>query len=314
METRAHHVLIGLFTLVVAGLLMLFALWLGKYTTDKSFDVYDVVFREAVTGLSKGGIVQYNGIAVGEVRGLSLDKVDPRKVIARIRVDAETPIKLDTRAKLAIVGLTGVAQIQLSGGSPSSARLHPDPLHPVPVIVADTSAFQRLLESSEDIAATASEVLLRLNHVLRDDNLEHISNSLAHVDAVTATVFESRAELGTLIRNANAASAELKRTLASAGKAVAGVNRELVSQLPAMVAKLDRSLTHMESLTGQADGILKENRAAIRALGNEGMTQVGPALTELRTVLRDINRVVGKLERSPAGFVLGKEQAEEFEP
>lgn len=314
METRAHHVLIGLFTLVVAALLMLFALWLGKYTTDRSFDEYDVVFREAVTGLSKGGIVQYNGIAVGEVRGLSLDRVDPRKVIARIRVDAETPIKLDTRAKLAIVGLTGVAQIQLSGGSPGSARLRAGPDMRVPVILADTSAFQHLLDSSEDIATTASEVMLRLNRVLSDDNLDRISKSLANVDAVTATVAGSRAELAGMIRNANAASAELKRTLISTGKMADGVNRDLVSQLPGLVAKLDRTLTRMESLTGQADGMLRENRDAVRSLGNDGLTQVGPAITELRALLRDLDRVIGKIEHSPAGFVLGKEQPEEFEP
>ena len=29
METRAHHVLIGFFTLLVVGLALLFALWLG---------------------------------------------------------------------------------------------------------------------------------------------------------------------------------------------------------------------------------------------------------------------------------------------
>lgn len=314
METRAHHVLIGLFTLVVAALLMLFALWLGKYTTDRSFDEYDVVFREAVTGLSKGGIVQYNGIAVGEVRGLSLDRVDPRKVIARIRVDAETPVKRDTRAKLAIVGLTGVAQIQLSGGSPESTRLRAGSDGRVPVILADTSAFQHLLDSSEDIATTASEVLLRLNRVLSDDNLDRINKSLANVDAVTATMAGSRAELAEMVRNANVASAQLKRTLISTGKMADGVNRDLVSQLPGLVAKLDRTLTRMESLTGQADGMLRENRDAVRSLGNDGLTQVGPAITELRALLRDLDRVIGKIEHSPAGFVLGKGQPEEFEP
>lgn len=30
METRAHHVLIGLFTVLVVGGALLFALWLGK--------------------------------------------------------------------------------------------------------------------------------------------------------------------------------------------------------------------------------------------------------------------------------------------
>lgn len=314
METRANHVLIGAFTLAVSILLVLFALWIAKYTSDKSFDEYDVVFKEAVTGLSKGGIVQYNGIAVGEVRELSLDKTDPRKVIARVRVAADTPVKVDTKAKLAIVGLTGVAQIQLSGGSPRSERLTAVRDQKVPVILADTSAFQKLLESSEDIVTTASEVLLRVKQVLSDDNLARVSQSLANIEAVTTTLSDERGDIGELIRNAREASARLERTLASTESLMGKVDGELGAKLPELVASLERTLRQLDSATAQADGILTENRSAIGEFGNEGLTQVGPALTELRSVLRDLNRVVGKLERNPAGFVLGRSKPKEFEP
>ena len=35
METKAHHVLIGAFTVVVVVLAVLFALWLGKSSLSK---------------------------------------------------------------------------------------------------------------------------------------------------------------------------------------------------------------------------------------------------------------------------------------
>ncbi len=35
METRAHHVLIGLFTVLVVGAALMFALWLGKSDADR---------------------------------------------------------------------------------------------------------------------------------------------------------------------------------------------------------------------------------------------------------------------------------------
>ncbi len=88
METRAHHVIIGLFTLVVGAGALLFALWLGKSNLDSSYDNYEIVFHEAVTGLSNGSPVQFNGIKVGEVTRLRLDDADPSKVLATIRVAA----------------------------------------------------------------------------------------------------------------------------------------------------------------------------------------------------------------------------------
>ncbi len=37
METKAHHVLIGAFTLVVVALVVLFALWLGKTSPNRQY-------------------------------------------------------------------------------------------------------------------------------------------------------------------------------------------------------------------------------------------------------------------------------------
>ncbi|KAG9550698.1 hypothetical protein KCV01_g23255, partial [Aureobasidium melanogenum] len=73
METRAHHILIGLFTVIVVIAALLFGVWLAKAHSDQEWNYYDVVFNEAVTGLSRGGAVQYNGIRLGDVMQLKLD-------------------------------------------------------------------------------------------------------------------------------------------------------------------------------------------------------------------------------------------------
>lgn len=115
METRAHHVLIGLVTVLVVAGAMLFGLWLAKSSVDDAFKDYEVVFNEAVSGLSCGSPVQYNGIKVGDVFTLRLDPKDPRRVLARVRLSADTPVKEDTQAKLTLAGVTGNSFIQLSG-------------------------------------------------------------------------------------------------------------------------------------------------------------------------------------------------------
>lgn len=77
METRAHHVLIGLCTVLVVAGALLFGLFLAKSSVDTEFKDYEVVFNEAVSGLSKGSSVQYSGIKVGDVVSLRLDPQDP---------------------------------------------------------------------------------------------------------------------------------------------------------------------------------------------------------------------------------------------
>ena len=97
METRANYVLIGAFTIVASIALLGFALWAAKYSSDRSWNEYDVVFREPVTGLTEGSSVQYNGIAVGTVDKLSLDRDDARRVIALLKLNADAPVKVDTK-------------------------------------------------------------------------------------------------------------------------------------------------------------------------------------------------------------------------
>ena len=165
METRAHYVAIGSFTLLVITAAFAFVFWFrgtdGRGTTTN----YRIVFTGSVSGLSKGSLVMYNGLKVGEVTSLSLMADDPSRVVAVATVDASTPMNTDTKARLEFQGLTGVASIQLSGGGPNSQKLvSADPSKP-PIIYADRSDFQDLLESAQRLAKKAEDVLTQADRL-----------------------------------------------------------------------------------------------------------------------------------------------------
>ena len=81
METRANHVLIGAFTIVVFLLGVAVRAVGGEvHLRTAVWEEYDVIFTESVTGLGIGSLVQYNGITVGEVRNLQ-----PRRRTIRAR-------------------------------------------------------------------------------------------------------------------------------------------------------------------------------------------------------------------------------------
>ena len=307
METRANHVLIGLFTIAITVFAVIFALWAANYASNRNWDEYDVVFTEAVTGLGTGGIVQYNGINVGEVRRLSLDPRDPRKVIARVRLQADTPVKLDTRAKLAFIGLTGVAQIQLSGGLPASPRLLPTRERPVPVIATQPSALQNISEAANDIAE-------RVRTILSDENIERISGTLDDIHQISSTVAAQKEDVTALVKNLREVSLQMNATLVKAQGSLDTIDRSVVQKLPPIMEKLDRSLAQLESASTNASGLIADNREAITSFSNDGLAQIGPTLTELRILVRDMRRITSRLERNPGGYVTGRTRPEEFDP
>jgi phospholipid/cholesterol/gamma-HCH transport system substrate-binding protein len=307
METRANHVLIGLFTIIVSVLAVLFALWAANWTSNRNWNNYDIVFEEAVTGLTTGGIVQYNGINVGEVRRLSLDPQDPRKVVARIRLQSDTPVKVDTKAKLAFIGLTGVAQIQLSGGLPESPPLEGTADRPVPIIQTEPSALQ-------NVALAASDIAERVRLILSDENIDRISKTLADVNELSGTLASEKEDIAALIANLRTASTEINTTMKKVQGSIDTIDREVVDQLPPLVEKLDRTLANLDQASNNANAILGDNRQAIADFSQNGLSQVGPTLTELRVLVRDLRRVASRLDQNPAGYLSGKTQPEEFEP
>ncbi|HEY4561028.1 MAG TPA: MlaD family protein [Lysobacter sp.] len=307
METKANYVLIGAFTILVTVVLLLFALWAAKYSSDKEWQNYAVVFNEPVTGLSEGSSVQYNGISVGTVESLRLSPADPRRVLATLRIQADAPIKVDTRAKMSQSGITGSPFIQLTGGSPSAALLVTVDRREMPVIRTEASALQ-------NIADTANRLVARLDQVLSEENIAHVSNTLENIDNLTGSIAAEREDLREIIANARASSVELNATLAKAHNVVDDVDRELANRLPSLVGKLDRTLDKLESASNGANGIVNENRAAIRSFTSDGLGQVGPTLIELRALVRDLRQVTDRLDSGPASYLLGRDRPKEFEP
>jgi phospholipid/cholesterol/gamma-HCH transport system substrate-binding protein len=238
---------------------------------------------------------------------LRLAPNDPREVLAKLKLQADTPIKVDTKAKLSITGLTGSPFIQLTGGSPRAPLLASVDHREIPVIRTEASALQ-------NIADTANRLVARMDEVLSEENVKRIANTLQSIESMTGTIADQREDLRALIVNARQSSEQLSKTLATTNKAVEDVDRELVDKLPSLIAKLDGTLTKLDSAAGGANAILNENRAAIHSFANDGLSQLGPTLGELRALVRDLRRISDRLQGSPARYLLGRDAPKEFEP
>lgn len=313
METRAHHVLIGAFTIGVFLLALGFVLWMSKSSVDQKFNDYEVVFTEAVTGLSVGGLVQYNGIKVGEVSALKLAPDDPRKVIARVRLDASAPVRQDTRAKLGLQGVTGLAFIQLSGGAPESPPLLPTREHPVPVIPSDESALSKLLASGSDVVTSINDVLLRVNQVLSEENIRRVSATLQHVDELTGALAGQRQDVATTLNQLAAATGELKRTLNTLGSIANSADTLLREDARTMLQTMQKTLASVDKLAASTGALVDSNRGAINQFASQDLRQIGPAIIELRETLRSLRQVSDKFGASDS-LLLGRDQPKEFQP
>nr|MBF0683940.1 MCE family protein [Pseudomonas sp.] len=312
METRAHHVLIGLFTVLAVGSALLFALWLGKSSIDQEYNYYDVGFSQAVSGLSRGSAVEYSGIKVGDVTDLWLEPEDPRKVRARIRVYGDTPIRQNTRARLALANITGSMIIQLHGGTPTSPRLEGERRNP-PLIVADPSPLAALLENGEDLMSNINNLLVSANKIFSDENTTRLSQTLTHLEQATSVLAEQRGDLSNALRQFSQLGEQTNGVLADISQLTRNANGLVDGQGRSLLNSAEQSMAALERATTRLDSLLADNQGALNN-GLQGFNELGPAINELRTTLGALRRVTQRLEDNPGGFLLGRDKLQEFTP
>ncbi len=312
METHARHTLIGAFTLLVLVSALAFVLWLSKQSSADTYTDYQVVFNEAVTGLSQGAPVQYNGIKIGEVTQLKLDSRDTRRVIVRIRVAEPSPVKQDTQATLGFSGVTGVAHLRLTGGDPHSPPLRPADGATVAMIIASPSDLERLKASGEDVMLNISKAVAKMSELLSAENVAHVSSIIGNLDQLVATVNAQRGDLAQTIQRLAVASEHLKTTLASIDATARKADRLVDQDARQTLASINRTLGSVDQAVNSANALLVDNRAAVASFSQHGLREVGPALQDLRNTLESLQRLSDQLSRSNSAL-LGNSQPKEFQ-
>jgi phospholipid/cholesterol/gamma-HCH transport system substrate-binding protein len=267
METKANYVMIGAATVIGAVLIMLFAMWISTGSFRRGFNQYDVVFDDPVRGLSEGGEVRFNGIKVGEVDSLRIDPDNANRVIARIRVSSDVPVKTDTEAQLEPIGLTGVTLTQLSPGGTDSQLLRPGFGGPPPRLRGRGSQIDILFERSEDIALRASEAMAAVRDLLTDENIDRVTHTLDNLETVSAQLADRRS------------------VITSSGDAAREIST-LARQMQTDLAQLDQVIANLNQATARASG--------------ETLPEVTQAAEEIRNAAASISRVANNLEENPS--------------
>ena len=314
METRARHVLIGLFTLIAAALAVLFALWLGRSDRSRDFHLYDIAFEEAVSGLSRGSTVEFNGIRVGDVVDLRLDPDNPRNVFARVRVERNAPVRTDTQAMLMPVGITGTSLIRLSSGNaPSPQPLVGDDRNMIPIIHATPSPMSKLLAGGEDVLYNFNQLLVSANTLFSNENIQSLSKTLAHIEKTTQALANQRDGLGQAIANFNQAAVQAKSALAEMDKMMRSGKQTISVDFKQTLGRADKAFTSFEKSMNTLEATIQENRGSLQG-GARGLSEAGPALTELRSTLNTLQDVLRQFDNRSGNSLINREPMKEFAP
>lgn len=278
METHARYFLIGAFSLSIVAILLLFALWLGKLELGKEYQDYDIRFKESVAGLAKGGLVQFQGVQVGEVRRLKLDANDPRVVVVRVRMTEQTPIKTDTKAQLSFTGLTGVALIELIGGTPEAKLLRDTSGKSVPIIPAIPSTLTRLMVDGTSALKNAEALIERVTLVFSEANIQSASNTLDNLETLSVLI------------------------------------KQDYPRIPGVVDEAKKAITEMREAGSAINRFAKRSTRAVAGFESNTSSELSATLISLRQASDNLVRITEHFDAAPAEYLLGREALPSYTP
>lgn len=296
MESRVSYALAGVFVLTLGAAAVAVLLWLAAGGPRHGFTRYLVVMHESVWALPPDAAVRYSGVKVGRVESIRLDPQDPQQVRILLDIYDGTPINTDTHATLQMQGITGIAFVSLSGGSVNARPLTRKPGQPYPVIPSEPSLMQRLDVILTEVGKSLNQVSQRLDFLLSESNMQHLSATLAHLDTISGTLATNSSRIGATLISFDATLKEIRHSAVQLPALIDNANRSIAG-LPPLIARLNRS-AHRFDLAAS-----KVGAAAIAVQG---------ALPRLNSTLRrlgdaaDVYRRLGEqLQSNPSSLLLG---------
>jgi phospholipid/cholesterol/gamma-HCH transport system substrate-binding protein len=299
MERNANYALVGISALLLFMGTVIFVVWLARFQFARDYDLYDVLFVGPVRGLNDGGEVHFNGIKVGDVTKIALDKTNSNRVIARIRVTSDVPIRTDSRASLEPQGITGVNYIQISAGAQSSPLLKPKERGQVPVILSQSNAISDLLAGGGTVLTRAIEALDRVSRVLSDNNIKNLTEVISDIHGVTAELNSRKsliADAQTALINLGDASKDADGLINNINGTVNGDGKTAIRNLSEASKSIKDAAQSAQSLIGKLDGPAGD-------FATTGLPQLSAAIVTLQDAASSLDRLANEIERDPRGII-----------
>lgn len=311
MEPKVNYILVGSFVAFLGAMILAGILWLGKSDYRGSYDRYEAYMTESVAGLSVDSSVKYRGVDVGRVKTITLRPDNPEEVLLTLDIVRGTPVKTDTIAVLETQGLTGLATINLTGGSREAPSLQAQAGQTYPVIRTGPSLFARLdktasrLLSEEGLAQLLADLDLAAKgvaKVLDEDNRTTLTKTIKDLADVAQTIASHKTQIEQSLNGAARSAENLARLTTS-----------LNAQVPPLLAGITKSVSAMDVATEElakttktVGAVVNEARPELQQFTKRTLPEAGQLVTELRQLTSTLTRVARELEREPSSLVFGR--------
>jgi ABC-type transport system involved in resistance to organic solvents, periplasmic component len=235
--TSAQKRRVAIFFIFGIGVVLLLTALLVGNRLLKREDCYITRFEDmSVAGLSEGSTVKFQGMNIGTVSEISVDKDNTSVVQVAFCLKPGVPIKEGTKTQLGSIGITGLKFLELKGGGQGAN---------IPVggeIPSERSGWEEITGKASVIAEKLESILNQLNEALQGVKKDDVETIVKNVNGISGSLDEllvkNKKEITGVIKEAHVFMTELNGNMDNV-KAITTNVRELTSKDGSLAKTLD---------------------------------------------------------------------------
>jgi phospholipid/cholesterol/gamma-HCH transport system substrate-binding protein len=306
METRASHIAVGAFVMLLLLGGFGFVIWVSKFSEQTTEVDHFARFTGSVQGLNIGSNVLFGGIPIGHVTAINVDRDDPALARVDMTVNADVPIRSDSVATLDMQGITGGVLVEISRGTAKGKMVKPGTEIP-----SGYTALERLLTGAPELISKGNLVLDRAAMFLSSENAAAVGRVLMNIDKLVQGLVDNSSKLGATLEDVENAAKQITTASSEFGKLATdlrGVSGKLSGQIDSAVRDVHNLSSRFSATADNVNKMIDENRQPIHDFTTTGLYELSQMITEVRLLAQTINRISIEFERDPARFLFGDRQ------
>lgn len=282
MESKANYTLVGASVLTLVFALVAAVVWISQTTSGAPVSNYTIYFsHHSVSGLQEDSDVTMRGIRIGKVKSFKISPVDIERIQVVVEVMEDAPIKTDTEAVINRNVLTGLASIDLTGGTAASNFRNKilQTGEKFPVIPEGRTELDTIASSIPGLMDDFGQMVSQAKHVFSKENRENISKTLFNIEKFSTDLAKSGDDLSELVVNLNDLVGSLKVVSVDLQEMLKGSDPKWRKAIGSLHSTLSQAEEAVETVTEETELLSRSMRSGIDVL-----------IVDINNVARDLSR------------------------
>ncbi|MDA8387171.1 MAG: MlaD family protein [Nitrospiraceae bacterium] len=304
------EVKVGIFAIIVMGLLALMTFWVGGLSWLKKPGYILYVYFNDVSGLEKKSKILVAGVDAGHIEDITLTD---GKAKLTLRIHRNVVLYSDAEASISSMGLLGEKYLAIKVGSKSPVLKDGQTI----TSVAPSVSIDELMRKLSSLSNGVTKLVGKVNEVLSPEQIHSMQAAINNVRAITENVntaiLADNGKIKTALDNVNSIIVTLKGTTQQNSKNITELIANLKDLSQTLRQEAPSLLSNMRETTVEVKNMVKQTRPGIESIVNstrqittnlqQGKGTLGKLLTDkslynnLNSSVKGLKDVFGAINR-----------------